>query len=81
MKVKALLAILATANPDAEVILQKDLGGCSFGLLDSVVTGAVFDSERVAVFWLPCSAEEADMTPQTWEDALQRPCVVLSPIN
>jgi len=81
MKVKALLAILATANPDAEVILQKDFDGYSFGLLGSVGTDAVFDSERGAVFWLPYSAEDADMTPQTWEDVLQRPCVVLSPIN
>lgn len=53
MKVKALLAILATANPDAEVLLQKDLDEDFFGLLGSVGTDAVFDSERGAVFWLP----------------------------
>jgi hypothetical protein len=85
MKVKDLISALATADPEAEVILQKDAEGNGYSPLDSADLQAVYVADSTYsgnVYSLSWSAEEACMSKKEWAQLIRRPrCVVLAPVN
>jgi hypothetical protein len=85
MKVKELMEMLATFDPDAEVILQKDAEGNGYSPLEVADDNAVYVPENTwsgTVYDTEWSAEDADMEEGEWAALLTMPrCVVLAPVN
>jgi len=85
MKVKELLAALKDADPEAEVILQKDSEGNGYSPLACVDLDAVYIAETTYsgdVFSMEWSAEDACKSEEEWTAVLAMPrCVVLAPTN
>ena len=85
MKVKELLAALADADPEAEVILQKDSEGNGYSPLEGADLKAVYVPDSTysgTVYSMSWSASDACMTKAEWEEIKDKPrCVVLYPVN
>lgn len=85
MKVKELIEALAGADPEAEVILQKDAEGNGYSPLDAVDHDAVYVPESTwsgEVFSMHWTAEDACMDKEEWAEITSKPrCVVLAPVN
>jgi hypothetical protein len=85
MKVRELIALLSTAEPDSEVILQRDSEGNGYSPLYSVDCGSVYVPETTysgEVYSPDWSADEADATEKEWRAIKAMPrCVVLAPTN
>lgn len=85
MKVKQLLETLASVDPDAEVILQKDGEGNGYSPLSDIYLNAVYIPETTwygEIFSLDWTAEQACMSEAAWQNITQQPrCVVLQPVN
>lgn len=85
MKVSELLTVLKTANPDAEVILQKDAEGNGYSPLHGADLDAVYvpDTTYSGDFYSAgWTADEACMDEDEWIEILKKPrCVVLCPTN
>lgn len=85
MKVKELLAALAEASPEAEVILQKDAEGNDYSPLEGVDGNAIYVPTNTwtgIVYSLKWTASDADMTEAEWVKTKTNPrCVVLFPVN
>jgi len=85
MKVKELLEALAKADPEAEVILQKDAEGNGYSPLHVADTYAVYVPTCTwsgDVFSMKWDADDACKSQKEWSaiTAMQR-CVVLAPVN
>ncbi len=84
MKVRDLLEILSTMDPETEVILQKDAEGNGYSPLYSVYPGiyvaiTTWYGEVSDPDW---SADDACLSPEEWKAIKHRPrCVVLRPVN
>lgn len=85
MKVNELLAALATADPEADVILQKDAEGNGYSPLEGAYLNAVYVPESTwsgAVYSMSWTAEDACKTDEAWAELQAKPrCVVLHPVN
>lgn len=85
MKVSELLEVLTSADPEAEVILQKDAEGNSYSPLMGADHEAVYIPVTTwsgEVFSLKWGADDACMSEEEWELVKARPkCLVLFPIN
>jgi hypothetical protein len=85
MKVKELVAALADADPEAEVVLQKDSEGNGYSPLNGADLDAVYVAETTwsgDVYAMDWSAEDACMTEREWSRIKAKPrCVVLFPVN
>ena len=85
MKIKDLLAVLEDADPDAEVILQKDAEGNGYSPLSGVDTNAVYVAENTwsgDVYSMDWTADDACKTNVEWAEIRANPrCVVLFPVN
>jgi hypothetical protein len=85
MKVKELLAALAEADPEAEVILQKDAEGNGYSPLEGADLNAVYVPDSTwsgDVYSMDWTADDACMTKAEWAKIAKKPrCVVLSPVN
>lgn len=85
MKVKELLQLLSGADPEAQVILQKDGAGNDYSPLDAVDTQAVYLPKTTwsgEVYRSAWTAAEADMSEEDWRELLSGPrSVVLGPVN
>jgi hypothetical protein len=85
MKVKELLAALAKADPEAEVILQKDAEGNGYSPLRGADLKAVYVAENTysgEVYPTTGRASDHCLTQAEWVEMKKRPrCVVLYPIN
>lgn len=85
MKVKELLVELKDADPEAEVILQKDSEGNGYSPLACVDLEAVYIAETTYggdVYSMEWSATDACMTEEEWAVIKAKPrCVVLAPTN
>ena len=85
MKVKELIAALVAADPDAEVILQKDAEGNGYSPLHVCDDNAVYVPDSTwsgDVYSLEWSADDAGMSETEWAEIASKPrCVVLAPVN
>lgn len=85
MTVKELIEALASADPEAQVILQRDGEGNGFSPLEGADLGAVYKPDSTwsgTVYDTKWSAEDAAMDPDEWETLKAKPrCVVLYPVN
>jgi hypothetical protein len=85
VRVKELLKLLATFDPNAEVILQKDAEGNGYSPLAQADQDAVYvpdSSWSGHVYSTDWSAADACMDKADWDHMLKRPrCVVLAPVN
>jgi hypothetical protein len=84
MKVKELIEHLATANPNSEVVLQKDPEGNGYAPLDGVDTqGIIIESDDEYLVYSPdWSSDDAGMDEAEWDQAKKSlRCVVLFPVN
>lgn len=85
MKVKELLSALAEADPEAEVILQKDAEGNGYSPLRGADLEAVYIAENTwsgDVYSLNWSANDAGTSEEEWAAITAKPrCVVLHPVN
>lgn len=85
MKVRELLAALVGADPEAEVILQKDGEGNGYSPLHAVDDEAVYVPDSTwsgDVYSLSWSADDAGMSEEEWRRITAKPrCVVLAPVN
>lgn len=85
MKVKDLIAALAKANPEAEVILQKDGEGNSYSPLSGADLKAVYVPDSTwggDVYSMRWTAADACKTAAEWAEIKAKPrCVVLHPVN
>ena len=85
MKVCDLMEALALADPEAEVILQKDGEGNGYSPLEGFATTCIYRPEStgsgsiVDTLW---TSSEACMHPEEWEKLKQKPrCLLLHPVN
>lgn len=82
---KELLQLLASCNPESEVILQKDGEGNGYSPLQGVDDAAVYvpsSSYSGDVYSREWSAADACLTEREWSKLLKQPsCVVLFPVN
>jgi len=85
MKVKELLEALAAADPEAEVILQKDGEGNGYSPLHAADLDAVYVPDSTwsgDVYSLSWTADDACKSPAEWAKITSKPrCVVLAPVN
>lgn len=85
MKVKELLEALAGADPEAEVILQKDAEGNGYSPLEGADDEAVYVATTTwygAVYSMGWTAQDACKTDEEWAAICAMPrCVVLHPVN
>jgi hypothetical protein len=85
MKVKELLAALAEADPEADVILQKDAEGNGYSPLAGADLNAVYMPDSTwsgDVYSMEWTADDACMTAAEWAEMQAKPrCVVLHPVN
>lgn len=85
MKVKDLLAALAAADPEADVILQKDAEGNGYSPLEGADLNAVYVPASTwsgGVYSMDWTAEDACKTDAEWAEIQAKPrCVVLHPVN
>ena len=85
MKVKELIEALASCDPEAEVILQKDAEGNGYSPLHAVDHEAVYFPDSTwsgHVYSTTWSADDACKSEEEWQDILRKPrCVVLAPVN
>lgn len=85
MKVKDLLAALAYANLEAEVILQKDSEGNGYSPLQGADLEVVYvpdSSWDGSVYPTSWDADEAGFDEDEWAELQQTSrCVVLFPVN
>lgn len=85
MKVRELLEALSKANPDAEVILQKDAEGSGYSPLHCADLEAVYVPDSTYsgnVFSLGWSADDACKSEIEWHEIKSKPlCVLLAPVN
>jgi len=85
MKVKELLEALAKADPEAEVILQKDAEGNGYSPLHVADPDAVYVPTckwAGDVFSIGSNADDACKSQEDWSAIMAMPrCVVLAPVN
>lgn len=85
MKVKELIEKLSKAEPEAEVVLQKDAEGNGYSPLADADLNAVYVPETTwhgRVYSLQWSVDEACVTETEWAEIVAKPkCVVLHPVN
>lgn len=85
MKVKDLMTALAAADPDADVILQKDAEGNGYSPLEGADLNAVYVPDSTwsgDVYSMDWKAEDACKTDAEWDEIQAKPrCVVLYPMN
>jgi hypothetical protein len=85
MKVKDLIVELQKLDGELQCVMQKDSEGNEYGPLEGVDAECIYivDSPyNGEVFGTDYSAEESDMEPEDWAEALKLPrCVVLYPTN
>ena len=85
MKVKDLLAALAEADPEADVILQKDAEGNGYSPLAGADLEAVYVPDSTwsgDVYSLNWTADDACKTAEEWPAITAKArCVVLHPVN
>ena len=85
MKVKELIEALAAADPEAEVILQKDAEGNAYSPLSVADLEAVYVPDSTwngVVYSLAWKATDACMTQEDWAEITSKArCVVLAPVN
>jgi hypothetical protein len=85
MKAKELIEALSAADPEAEVILQKDAEGNGYSPLHCADTEAVYVPDNTwsgAVYSLNWTADDAAMSEEEWAEIAKKPrCVVLAPVN
>lgn len=85
MKVKALMKLLATFDPNADVILQKDAEGNGYSPLSGADHEAVYEPHSTwdgNVYDTKWTADDACMEECEWKKLMKkRRCVVLFPIN
>ena len=79
MKVKDLLAALDGADPEAEVILQKDAEGNGYSPLEEVDLNAVYVADSTwsgDLYSMDWTAADACMTDEEWAAIQAKPCCV-----
>lgn len=85
MKVKELMKLLASFDPAAEVILQKDGEGNGYSPLAGADHNAVYIPDTTwsgTVYSTGWSADDACMEEVEWKKLMKKKrCVVLHPIN
>lgn len=85
MKVKKLIELLKTFDPNAEVIVQKDSDGNGYSPLEGADHDAVYIAESGwdgAVYSTDWTADDACMEENEWKKILKRKrCVILFPVN
>jgi len=86
MRVEELIKILATLNPNADVIVQKDAEGNAYSPLAGVEDEAIYvpnSSWSGDVYPTDWSADDAAMDEKEWNDikTKQHRCIVLYPLN
>ena len=85
MKVKELIEVLQTLDPEMECIVQKDSEGNGYSPLAGADSHGIYIAETTwygDVYDSNWSAEDADMDEEEWEEILKMPrCVVLFPVN
>lgn len=85
MKVKELIAALVAADPDAEVILQKDAEGNGYSPLHTCDYNAVYVPDSTwsgHVYSLDWSSYDACKSDAEWAEITSKPrCIVLAPVN
>jgi hypothetical protein len=85
MKVKELLDALTEADPEAEVILQKDAEDSGYSPLKGADLDAVYVPESTCsgdVYSMEWTSHVAGKTDAEWDEIQAKPrCVVLYPVN
>lgn len=85
MKVKELIEVLQTLDPEMECIVQKDSEGNGYSPLAGADPDCIYIAETTwygEVYNSNDSAEENDMDEDLWEAMLKKPrCVVLHPVK
>lgn len=85
MKVRELLEILSTLDPEMECIIQKDSEGNGFSPLAGADPDGIYVAETTwfgNVYDANWSAEDADIPEDLWETMLKRPrSLILYPVN
>jgi hypothetical protein len=85
MKVKDLLQVLQTCDPEAEVICQEDAEGNGYAPLAGADNEAIYVPASIycgQVYSTDWTAEDADMDEKDWKKILKKKrCVVLYPIS
>ena len=85
MTVKELIEALASADPEAQVILQKDGEGNGYSPLEGFTGTCIYRPDSsysgsiVDTLW---TSDEAAMHPEEWEVMCKKPkCFLLYPVN
>lgn len=85
MKVKKLIELLRTFDPNAEVIMQQDSEGNGYSPLSGADHDAVYLAENTwsgDVYSTEWSADDVCMEEAEWKNILKKKrCVVLFPVN
>lgn len=85
MKVKALMKLLESFDPESQVILQKDAEGNGYSPLAGADHDAVYVAETTwsgDVYSTGWTADDACMEPDEFKKLMKRKrCVVLFPVN
>lgn len=85
MKVKELIEVLQTLDPEMECIVQKDAAGNGYSPLAGADPDCIYIAKTTwygEVYNSNDSTEENDMDEDLWEAMLKKPrCVVLHPVN
>lgn len=85
MKVRELLEILSTLDPEMECIVQKDAEGNGYSPLSGADPNGIYVAETTwygEVYDSTWTAEDADMPEAAWNGMLEMPrCLVLHPVN
>jgi hypothetical protein len=85
MKVKELIELLASFDPSAEVILQKDAEGNGYSPLSGAAHDAVYVADSTwsgLAYSTTWTATDACMTEDEWRKLMEKErCVILYPVN
>ena len=85
MKIRELLEILLTLDPEMECIVQKDAEGNGYSPLSGADSNGIYIAETTwygEVYNGEWTADDADMDEDLWEAMLKKPrCLVLHPVN
>ena len=85
MKVKELLELLNTLDPEMGIIMQKDAAGNGFSPLAGADPDGIYIAETKwngTVYDSNWTAEDSDLEEDEWQEFLELPrCLVLYPIN
>lgn len=85
MKVKQLIELLSTFDPDSAVIVQKDAEGNGYSPLEGADNEAVYVAESTwagTAYSTNETADDACMDEGEWKKLMKKKrCVVLFPVN